>query len=349
MFILRTHGALLPGSQNAGVIVSHMVPQVQILWTHRTCTTRMLGNLPAIDTRLFVHRQRSMRTADTNHRFECIHPMQNCFLFPLLDKCRMFPYLSSFMKCAKKTCYTPSLLVYLEMFWLILITFHGFLLPTYAIILKCSNKAIETPVLLGASIISLTATSGSLSQRRLKFAANWGILDFCNVTIIYTHPGQNDKITVQVWLPSRWNGNFYAAGGSGWETGIFTYLEEPVSKGYAAATTDGGHSSPSIFSSAEPWAQVSHGNVNMYLLQNYASVALYDLTIIGKAIITSFYSQAPKYSYWNGCSGGGRQGLMMAQRYPTTFNGILAAAPAINVSITGHTYSHPISLETSVS
>lgn len=217
------------------------------------------------------------------------------------------------------------------MFWIILLVFQGFLLSsTYGIIPTCSDKTIEFPALLGASIISLTATPVSRQQHQLDTAANLGTSEFCNVTILYTHPGQNDKITLQVWLPSEWNGNFHAAGGSGWETDIFSYLEQPVAKGYAAATTDGGHSSPSIFSSAEPWAQVSPGNVNLYLLQNYTSVALNDLAIIGKAITTSFYSQAPQFSYWDGCSGGGRQGLMIAQRYPTTFDGILAAAPAIN-------------------
>jgi hypothetical protein len=80
----------------------------------------------------------------------------------------------------------------------------------------------------------------------------------------------------------------------------------------------------------ETWALVGPGNVNQYLLLDFASVALNDMTVIGKAITETCLGIPPKYSYWNGCSTGGRQGLMMAQRYPERYDGIIVAAPAIN-------------------
>lgn len=66
------------------------------------------------------------------------------------------------------------------------------------------------------------------------------------------------------------------------------------------------------------------------MLQNFASRALDDMANLGKEVVKAFYGNPPKYSYWNGCSTGGRQGLIQAQRFAENFNGILAIAPAIN-------------------
>jgi hypothetical protein len=57
---------------------------------------------------------------------------------------------------------------------------------------------------------------------------------------------------------------------------------------------------------------------------------VHEMTVTSKALVSAFYDRAPRLSYWNGCSTGGRQGLMEAQRYPTDYDGILSAAPAIN-------------------
>ncbi|KAH6983166.1 Tannase/feruloyl esterase [Ilyonectria sp. MPI-CAGE-AT-0026] len=78
------------------------------------------------------------------------------------------------------------------------------------------------------------------------------------------------------------------------------------------------------------WAQVSPFNVDQYALHNFASMSLLDMTVLGKSLTTTFYGSEPRYSYWNGCSTGGRQGFMLAQRYPGSYDGILAAAPGIN-------------------
>jgi hypothetical protein len=107
-----------------------------------------------------------------------------------------------------------------------------------------------------------------------------------------------------------------------------------VARGYAVASTDAGHTilgDPiAVVARAGNWALASPGNVDWTLLQDFASVALDDMTHLGSAVAATFYGKKPKYSYWNGCSTGGRQGLMQAQRYPRNYHGILAAAPAIN-------------------
>lgn len=189
----------------------------------------------------------------------------------------------------------------------------------------CSPDAIPTPELLGGQVLSITATS----------VKNFGgSTSFCNVTVLYTHPGQNDKVNVYVYLPSAedWNERFMGYGGGGYRMrSNDSLITSEVAKGYAVASTDGGHDW--TVNSAESWALVSPGNINAYLFNNFAAVSLEDATIIGKAVTASFYGQTPKYSYWNGCSTGGRQGLMIAQRFPNLYDGILAKAPAINWAI----------------
>lgn len=101
-----------------------------------------------------------------------------------------------------------------------------------------------------------------------------------------------------------------------------------VADGYATVSTEGGKVSNGF--EVASWAQTSPGNVNWILLQDFADTTLNDAAVIGKAITKDFYGRPPKKSYFNGCSMGGRQGLQMAQRHPDAYDGILAAAPAIN-------------------
>jgi homoserine acetyltransferase len=163
------------------------------------------------------------------------------------------------------------------------------------------------------------------------YAKNVTNLDACEVFVSYTHPGYNDKINAVVWLPSpeTWTGRFMGAGGGGWTTEVEdnTTLPWAASEGFAVVSTDGGHAQ---FAGPEEWALISPGNLNWMLLQDFASTSLDDAATLGKQIVKSFYGKVASYSYWNGCSTGGRQGHMMAQRYPEQYDGILATAPAIN-------------------
>ncbi|KAK6076032.1 tannase and feruloyl esterase [Seiridium cupressi] len=186
--------------------------------------------------------------------------------------------------------------------------------------MSACSPATFLPSVFGAETISLGATLVTNYSAIVDGLYRFGMppvelinATFCNVTVTYTHPGQNDNIMVEAWLPTadNWNERFF-----GWA----------VADGYATISTDAG-----LVSTTDPsgWALPSPGNVNLYALQNFASVSLDDEAKIGKSLIQSFYGQEPIYSYWNGCSQGGRQGLMLAQRYPTAYDGIAAASPAI--------------------
>jgi len=221
-----------------------------------------------------------------------------------------------------------------NMFLTILLTLIAFVHPL-VVTSQCAPSSFENLSLFGAEILDISASpltdiAVSTIQGNNFVAHNVTGLAVCEVKIQYTHPGQNDTINVVVWLPLEdWNGRFVAVGGGGYSTGSgTTSLAIPVWLGYSAAFTDGGHTNSSL--DADSWALVSPGNVNWVLLQDFAAIALDDFATLGKSATKAFYGSMPKYSYWNGCSTGGRQGHMMAQRYPTQFDGILASAPAFN-------------------
>jgi pimeloyl-ACP methyl ester carboxylesterase len=200
----------------------------------------------------------------------------------------------------------------------------------------CTAQAIPAPQLFGLEILNVQAslvTNFSLSATPIQVwtKSEFAGLDFCNVTIQYTHPGQDDNITVIMQLPevSKWNGRLAAAGGSGWsamqgDAGMIP----AVDAGFAVVETDAGVTTNSLSPAA--WALSSPGNPDLQRLNTFASVAYHDAAMIGKDIVASFYGQPASYSYWIGCSTGGRQGHMMAQRYPEDFDGISALAPGIN-------------------
>ncbi|KAJ5771390.1 tannase and feruloyl esterase [Penicillium nucicola] len=216
----------------------------------------------------------------------------------------------------------------------------GAILAEIASASRCSPAVIEKPDLLGASIINVDAQEAhNYSAVSIGPGSNEGgryTISFCNVTVTYTHPGWNDTVHTQVWLPLKgWNGRFQALGGGGYSTGFgSTYLTYSVATGFASASTDGGlpaGNGKDAIPTDLSWALSSENNVNWLLLENYASTATNDMALIGQQITESYYKKAPKYSYFAGCSGGGRQGLLMAQKYPDVFDGILAISPAVNI------------------
>ena len=144
---------------------------------------------------------------------------------------------------------------------------------------------------------------------------------FCRVAMTLT-PTTDSDIRVEVWLPlSGWNGKFQAVGNGGW-AGVIPYpaLAGALANGYATAGTDTGHAGNS--------ADFIPGHPEK--LVDFAYRAIHEMAVASKAVIRSHFGEAPRMSYFNGCSQGGRQGLASAQRYPDDFDGIVAGAPAWN-------------------
>jgi len=144
----------------------------------------------------------------------------------------------------------------------------------------------------------------------------------CSVQVILA-PSADSHIEMALWLPSsNWNGKFLALGNGGWAGSIsYDAMASGLKHGYAVASNDTGHKEYSAaFAVGHPEKLVDFGYRSMH-----------EMAVHSKAIIKRYYHKAPALSYYEGCSTGGRQGLMEAQRFPEDFDAIIAGAPVNNM------------------
>jgi feruloyl esterase len=143
---------------------------------------------------------------------------------------------------------------------------------------------------------------------------------FCRVSATLT-PSADSHIEMELWLPAEnWNGKFLAAGNGGWAGNIeYGAIANGLRRGYAAASNDTGHQDGGAAFA------MKHEKVI-----DFGYRAMHEMTVQSKALVTKFYDRAPQLSYYQGCSTGGRQGMMEAQRYPEDFDAIIAGAPVYN-------------------
>jgi len=146
---------------------------------------------------------------------------------------------------------------------------------------------------------------------------------FCRVAATLT-PSADSDIKIEVWLPTaNWNGKFQAVGNGAWNGAIgYPAMADALRRGYATSSTDTGHAGGS--------ASFALGHPEKLI--DFAYRSEHEMTVKAKAVVNAFYGSAPKYSYWNGCSAGGRQALKEAQMFPGDFDGIIAGAPGLDWS-----------------
>ena len=149
------------------------------------------------------------------------------------------------------------------------------------------------------------------------------IPEHCRVSILIP-----PEINVEVNLPSTWNGRLYMFGNGGFAGEAFDAANRAATRarglryGFATAATDTGHSAAS-----EPGASFA---VNRQKLVDFGFRSLHVTAETAKLLVRAYFGEAPSKSYYDGCSQGGRQGLILAQRFPADFDGILAGAPGLD-------------------
>jgi feruloyl esterase len=186
--------------------------------------------------------------------------------------------------------------------------------------LALPHATITSASMVAAGGFSVARGLGASMQGPFGRSASAAKLpEFCRVRIT-----AQPAIKIEVWMPpSSWNGKFEAVGNGG-KAGSISYsaMATALREGYATASTDTGHEGAG---NDTKWA-FDHPE----LIADFAYRAIHDMTVTAKAVISSYYGTGPSYSYFNGCSTGGRQGLMEAQRYPGDYNGILSGDPVID-------------------
>ena len=144
---------------------------------------------------------------------------------------------------------------------------------------------------------------------------------FCRVAATLK-PSSDSDVKVEVWLPAAgWNGKYQAVGNGAFNGSIaYPAMARALAQGYATSSTDTGHTGNN--------AEFALGHPEK--LVDFGWRAVHEVTVMSKKTINAYYDAAPKFSYWNGCSAGGRQGLKEAQKFPEDFNGIIAGAPGVD-------------------
>jgi len=193
-----------------------------------------------------------------------------------------------------------------------------------------ANLKLADTTITGAQVVApgaftppVVPTNGSALEVYKSLPA------FCRVRGVI-QPTSDSHIEFEVWLPtSGWNGKYFGIGNGGF-AGYIAYaggsannapgLAQALAAGYAASSTDTGHKGGVTDAK---WA-LEHPEK----IVDFGYRAIHETAEQTKAIIRAFYGQAPKHSYFNSCSNGGRQALMEAQRFPSDYDGIIAGAPA---------------------
>ena len=183
--------------------------------------------------------------------------------------------------------------------------------------LSLRNVTVTQATVVAAGQFSPQGAGGAVPAAAAKLPA------FCRVAATLT-PTRDSDIKIEVWMPSQgWNGKFLGVGNGGWAGNIsYPAMAESLGRGYAVASTDTGHTGNG--------GDASFALGHPEKLIDFGYRAVHEMTAAAKAFVRAFYDSAPRFSYWNGCSTGGKQGLTEAQRFPADYDGIIAGAPANN-------------------
>ena len=196
-----------------------------------------------------------------------------------------------------------------------------------AMLLLCGTAALACAAAPGVPasagpcerLRSIKLSGGEITGAAIATDAQAGA--YCRVTL-HLAPTPDSSIRSELWLPvpARWNGKFQGVGNGGLAGDIpRDTLAAGLRRGYATAATDTGHDN------AAGVGRFAQGHPEK--IADYGHRAIHVTAVAGQAITAAYYAHKPRHSYFIGCSQGGQEALMEAQRYPADYDGIVAGDP----------------------
>ncbi|KAI9369214.1 tannase [Aspergillus egyptiacus] len=192
------------------------------------------------------------------------------------------------------------------------------------------------PSAVTASVYNASSSSGSSASTTaggvamgVGMGASSSTNDYCNVTVAYRHTGKNDKVVAKYAFPApdQFKNRFYVAGGGGFS--LSSDATGGLEYGAVGGATDAGYDAFSY--SYDEVVLYGNGTINWDATHMFGYQALGEMTKLGKMLTRGFYGRpadAKVYTYYEGCSDGGREGMSQVQRYGEEYDGVIAGAPA---------------------
>lgn len=153
-------------------------------------------------------------------------------------------------------------------------------------------------------------------------AASGNLPSHCQVKVT-AKPVVDSEIQIEVWMPvaENWNGKFVGTGNGGYSGAIgYADMRSALQHGYATAGSNTGHDG----------GDLKFGAGHPEKIRDWAYRAVHVMTETAKVVVRAYYERAAAHAYFSGCSTGGHQALMEAQRYPSDYDGIVAGDPGNN-------------------
>ncbi|KAM0199266.1 hypothetical protein ACHAPA_011813 [Fusarium lateritium] len=200
---------------------------------------------------------------------------------------------------------------------------------------------IPSSVTASTAVYNASASAGHGPMRR-----DTETYDYCNVTVVYTHGTKGDNVILKYAFPdpSDFKQRFYVAGGGGYS--LNTDTTGGLKYGAVAGATDGGYDAFNY--SLDEKFLLGNGSINWDATYMFSHQALGEMTQIGKHITKGLYDMSNSskvYTYYEGCSDGGREGMSQVQRWGDEYDGVIAGAPAFRFAQQQVLHVYPATVE----